>query len=237
MIKLLIIEDEKLLREGLLQMIDFNHYQCELCGEARNGKEGLELIQIHRPDLVLIDLHIPLINGMDVLRKTIQQYQYEAIIISGYTEFHHAKEAITLQVAEYLVKPVSQKELNQALDKVVQRINAKPKNKKVSSYTEEVIEIIHRCLDQNITVSFLADQIGISCDHLNRLFKKDTSMTIHQYVIQARIKKACMLLEDQSSRVYEVANQVGFKEYKYFHHVFRQIMKQSPKDYQKQQKS
>lgn len=236
MYKLLIIEDEKLLREGLIQMIDFNRFQCELCGEAYNGAEGIKLIQSLQPDIVLLDLYMPLVSGLEVLKATKKEFNYQAIIITGHAEFEHAQKAISLGVSDYLLKPIDIQQLNHALTKVVQ--NLKPLENKYhqemySNYTNQAFEYIEEHIAGNLSLTEISQYLQISPDYLNRLFKQDTGITIHRAVSNRRIEKACLLLQDENSRVYEVAHQVGYKEYKYFHQVFKQKMKVSPKEYQK----
>lgn len=235
MYKLLIIEDEKLLREGLIEMIDFNRFQCVLSGEAYNGTEGIRLIQQLQPDIVLLDLYMPLVNGIDVLKATKNRFDYQAIIITGHAEFEYAQKAVSLGVSDYLLKPIEQEELNQALEKVIKKLEPLKKkqvNAQYSNYTNQALEFIEQNLAKDLSLGEISKHLQISADYLNRVFKQDTGMTIHTAVQKQRIEQACLLLEDSNSRVYEVAHQVGYKDYKYFHQVFKQMMKVSPKKYQ-----
>jgi Response regulator containing CheY-like receiver domain and AraC-type DNA-binding domain len=235
MYKLVIIEDENLLREGLIQMIDFEHFQCVLAGEASNGKEGIELILREKPDIVLLDLYIPLINGFEVLKRTKKLVDYEIIIITGHAEFEYAQKAISLGVSDYLLKPIEKRSLNEALLKAIAKrapLSENSQDQEYSFYTMRVLDHISNHLDKNLSINEISKDLNISGDHLNRIFKQDTGETIHRVIIQKRIEEACILLRKENSKVYEVAHQVGFNDYKYFYQVFRKIMQQSPKAYQ-----
>ena len=236
MYKLIIIEDERLLRERLIEMIDFSKFECVFSGSASNGKEGIALIKKVQPDIVLLDLNMPLIDGLDVLRFTKEKFNYEAIIITGYAEFEYAKEAISLGVSDYLLKPVEQSVLDTALARVVAKRTPVTKiyqNENHSEYTKQALSYIESNSNRTLPLSEIASQLKVSSDHLNRVFKQDTGMTLHKAIIIFRIEQACILLEHEEARINEIANQVGFKDYKYFYQVFKQIKHQSPKNYQK----
>ena len=236
MYKLIIIEDERLLRERLIQMIDFSKFECIFSGAASNGKEGIALIRKVMPDIVLLDLNMPLIDGLDVLRLTKEDFNYEAIIITGYAEFEYAKEAISLGVSDYLLKPIEQSVLDTALARVVAKrtpVTRILQDEKHSEYTKQALSYIESNSDRPLPLSEIAAQLKISSDHLNRVFKQDTGMTLHKAIIIFRIEQACILLNNEGARINEIANQVGFKDYKYFYQVFKQIKHQSPTNYQK----
>lgn len=234
MYKILIVEDEKLLRDGLKRIIDYDRFQISLCGEATNGRDALKLIKDEEPNLVLLDLNIPLVSGLEVLRRTKNKYDYEAIIITGYADFDYAQQAISYGVSDYLLKPIEQEALNTALSKAIKKINPiyEVLDKHYSKYTIRTLYYINKHLSEELLLDKIAHFLNITPDHLNRVFKKDTNMTIHKAIMIARIKKACELLRYEGSKVYEVALQVGYKEYKYFHKVFKKFTGYSPSDYQ-----
>lgn len=92
MIKVLIIEDENLIRKGLINTIDWLSMECIIAGEASNGKEGLKTIIEIKPDLVITDIKMPIMNGMDMLQEASEIYDFEKIILTSYGEFPYAKK-------------------------------------------------------------------------------------------------------------------------------------------------
>jgi len=103
---LMIAEDEEAIREGIVHMIDWKAHQIEVIGQAGNGKEALALMDHREPDLLLTDIRMPLMNGLELIEAArLKGYDFRAIVLSGYNEFSYAKQAITLGVVDYLLKP------------------------------------------------------------------------------------------------------------------------------------
>ena len=107
MYKILVVEDEKLIRQRLIFGIDFERLDCVVIGEARDGKEGKELIEKLNPDIVLTDINMPVMDAFDMLEATLD-YSYSTIILSGYNEFKNAQKAIKYGVTEFIVKPINE---------------------------------------------------------------------------------------------------------------------------------
>ena len=93
MYRVVVIEDEEAIRKGIIMSIDFSALNCILIGEASNGVEGIKLIQEKKPDIVITDVTMPLMSGIEMIEQTLV-YNYTSIIISGYDEFSYAKKAI-----------------------------------------------------------------------------------------------------------------------------------------------
>lgn len=127
MYKILIVEDEDIIRKGLIFMMDWLKVNCVVAGEAADGEEGLKKIKEIRPDIVITDIKMPFKNGIQMLEESITLYGYEAIIISGYSEFEDVKKAITLNVTEYLLKPIDFIHLYQTIEKLTDKIEASKK--------------------------------------------------------------------------------------------------------------
>lgn len=106
MLKVLLVEDENLIRRGLQYKMDWTEVNCVVVGEAATGQEGLTQIKALRPDIVITDIRMPDMDGLEMLREGRGVCPFHAIIISGYGEFDYAQQAIRLGVAEYLLKPV-----------------------------------------------------------------------------------------------------------------------------------
>ena len=113
---LLIIDDEQIVREGLKTIFPWAEYGFTVCGEAKNGEEGVSLIRSLNPDLVLLDIRLPKLDGLEVL-KTVREEGFggQIIILSGYADFDYAKTAIRLGVCSYLLKPIDEEELLHAV--------------------------------------------------------------------------------------------------------------------------
>ena len=122
-LRLLIAEDEDAIREGIVNMIDWNSHQIEVIGEAGNGSEALALMENERPDLLLTDIRMPQMDGLELIEMArLRGYGFRSIILSGYNEFSYAKRAISLGVVDYVLKPCRPEEILKTVLKVKELI-------------------------------------------------------------------------------------------------------------------
>ncbi|HHV12467.1 MAG TPA: response regulator [Clostridiales bacterium] len=120
--RIIIVEDEIKIREGLSKLID-KHTPHEIIGEAKDGEEGLELILRLKPDLVISDIRMPVMDGLEMLtRLNGMKVRIHAVILSGYSEFDYAKRAIGLNVKDYLLKPVTLEDVQLLLERMEKKI-------------------------------------------------------------------------------------------------------------------
>lgn len=125
--KLLIVDDEPIMREGLKCIIPWDDYGFTLCGECENGNEGLKKIIEYNPDLVLVDIKMPGMLGVEMVEEARKRgFTGMVIILTGYSNFDYAKKAINLDVAEYILKPIDEDELIDAVKKVSARLLSAP---------------------------------------------------------------------------------------------------------------
>lgn len=119
MYKVIIADDETVFREYLYTLIDWNSYGFELCGEAKNGIEALEMAGHSKPDIALIDINMPIMDGLVLSKRLKEQYENISIVlVTGYNEFEYARKAIKIGVEDYIVKPFNENELIAALLKI-----------------------------------------------------------------------------------------------------------------------
>lgn len=250
MYKLLIVEDEDIIRKGLIFMVDWLKVNCIVAGEAVDGEEGLEKIKEICPDIVITDVKMPFKDGLQMLEESIVQYGYEAIIISGYSEFEYAKKAITLNVTEYLLKPIDFEHLYHTIEKLTTKIEVSKKMREYmkslehikatpildvqllkspkSKYVGKMLEHIKVFYSQKISLTDLSRKYGLSSTHLNGTFKKETNYTFNDFLNRYRVLQAVELLKQDKMKVYEIAKAVGFQDYKYFIQVFKKYIGCSP---------
>ena len=128
--RIVVVEDEMCIREGLVKLLERIDRAYLVVGQADNGKSGLELIKESKPDLVITDVQMPIMDGLEMLR-CLQEKQPlpKVIILSAYSEFSYAQQAIKLGVSEYLIKPIIINELTQSLRSIEQQL-AEESNKK-----------------------------------------------------------------------------------------------------------
>jgi two-component system response regulator YesN len=118
--KVLVVDDEAYVRKGLLELVEWSEMKLTIVGEARNGKEALGLIQELKPDLVITDIRMPAIDGLELIRLVNEDGRYKPlfIIISGYHDFNYARQALRYGVRDYILKPIDEEELASTLRKL-----------------------------------------------------------------------------------------------------------------------
>ncbi|WP_337098549.1 response regulator [Paenibacillus sp. YIM B09110] len=147
--KVLIVDDEIFVRKGVINLIDWSSLQFEICGEAENGLEALKLIQLLTPDLVIVDIRMPVLDGLELIRQVTAEGEHQPIfvILSGYPDFSYAQQAFRYNVSDYILKPVDETELTTALKKIANIMN----QRQLLSMTREkpLVEIVIESLVQD----------------------------------------------------------------------------------------
>ncbi|WP_338116125.1 response regulator transcription factor [Paenibacillus monticola] len=124
---MLIVDDEIFVRKGLITIMNESSLQFEICGEAENGEQALTLIEQLTPELVIVDIRMPVLDGLELIRKVKTEHEHQPlfIILSGYPDFSYAQQALSYNVSEYILKPVDEQELAAALKKIAHTLNQK----------------------------------------------------------------------------------------------------------------
>jgi len=252
MIKVLVIDDETLVRQGIVMGTDWSHVNCTVIAEASNGIEGLEAIKKYSPDLVICDIKMPKMDGLEMLNKLRSEGNNTPVIfLTAYSDFSYAQQAIKLSATDYLLKPFEDGELEKAITRVTSRITKERKNLRQmheedvlpdeildkkgdkSKYVAEALSYIaDHYGDEDLGIKVIAESIGLSEGHLSHVFKAETDYTVNAFITRYRIKAAMKLLGDVRYKVYEVAEKVGYKDITYFSAVFKKITGLNPSEFQ-----
>lgn len=254
MYKILIVEDEKLIRKRLVYGYDYESMGCVVIGEARDGEEGTELIKKLQPDIIITDINMPIMDAFDMLEETINDL-YSTIILSGYDEFKNAQRAIKYGVTEFIVKPIEEEELKAAIKRAIRQVKVNKENEMLKDRRREltnlklidfsntqqsdevVIEMINY-IKKNYRGKFIfadvAKEIGYSQSLLHNRFKIHTEMTFNEYLTKYRIQQSIEMLKEKEKKVYEIALECGFSEYKYYNKVFKKYVGMTATEFKEQ---
>lgn len=247
MMKVLVVDDEEFVRRGIVLETDWKALDCMVVAEAEDGEMGLLAARKYHPQLIICDIKMPKMTGLEML-KTLRAEGNDAhvIFLTAYSDFAYTRSAIRLEAADYLLKPFGEGELERAVLEVREKMQRKqpqegrkeeyllslPKGDK-SKYVAEALRFIEEHLgDADLSVGMITEHLGISDGHLSHVFKKETSYTINNYIVRYRIRHAMKLLSDCRIKVYEVAEQVGYRDITYFSTVFKKIVGVNPSEYQ-----
>ncbi len=243
MLKVLIVEDEEMIRKGIVLTVDWAALDCVVVGEAANGLEGLEAARRLAPSLIITDLKMPQMDGIEMLR-TLRAEGCNAyvIILTAYDNFSYAQSALRLGAVDYLLKPFHDGDLENAVNRLRARMDSEtqdpvtlgtPRKGDKSKYVLEAMAYISKHYNEpDISVGTVAQSLNISEGYLSHTFKKETDYTLLGYITRYRIHKAMELLKDCRVKVYEVAEQVGYRDIAYFSATFKKYTGISPSEYQ-----
>ena len=242
MLKVLIVEDEEMIRKGIVLTVDWTALDCVVVGEATNGAQGLEAARRLEPSLIITDLKMPQMDGIEMLTALrAEGCTAYVIILTAYDNFAYAQSALRLGAVDYLLKPFHDGDLENAVTRIQQRrrpaaeatpIGAARKGDK-SKYVLEAMDYIGKHYNEpDISVGTVAQSLNISEGYLSHTFKKETDYTLLNYLTRYRIHKAMELLKDCRVKVYEVAEQVGYRDIAYFSATFKKYAGISPSEYQ-----
>lgn len=243
MLKVLVVEDEEMIRKGIVLAVDWAALDCVVVGEAANGAEALEAVDRLNPSLIITDLKMPQMDGLEMLRRLRERGNHVyVIILTAYDSFTYAQSALRLGAVDFLLKPFHDGDLEQAVAALRKRIGGEEKADSAlpglkrgdkSKYVLEAMDYIGaHYQDPNISISAIAQDLGISEGHLSHTFKKETDYTLLNYLTRYRVHKAMELLRDCRVKVYEVAAQVGYRDITYFSATFKKVTGVTPSEYQ-----
>lgn len=163
MLKALVVDDEYLVRMGITQTIDWAVYGVEIIGEASNGEEGLELALQHRPDVIITDIRMPFMNGLELIEQIREQDMLVGIVVlSGYDEFQYAQAALRYGASTYLLKPINIEELADTVRCVGTKILEKKLHSKRYSQLNGEIASISKQFWQDLLHGQLQDEAFVA---------------------------------------------------------------------------
>ncbi len=246
MLKVLVVEDEELIRKGIVLAVDWAALDCVVVGEAANGLEALDAVERLAPSLIITDLKMPQMDGIEMLRQLRQRgNRAYVIILTAYDSFTYAQSALRLGAVDFLLKPFHDGDLERAVSalrrrmegapgpEAAERLLPGPKKGDKSKYVLEAMDYIgEHYNDPNISIAAIAQHLGLSEGHLSHTFKRETDYTLLNYLTRYRVHKAMELLRDCRVKVYEVAERVGYRDITHFSATFKKLVGMSPSEYQ-----
>ncbi|WP_312644779.1 response regulator [Hydrogenoanaerobacterium sp.] len=240
-VKLLIADDEDAIRNGMANYIRLYSNHIDKVYTAANGQEALDLIIRHEPDLMLLDIQMPILNGIEVMKEADKAgILPRTIILSGYDEFKYAQQALRHGADDYLLKPCRSTEILARLDTILEKMQGSLKETQQAHQTnylvDSAVEYMKEHYNENLTLADVSKKVGITSGYLSTLFSQNRSIGFVDFLNEIRIEHACIYLQQYQMKTYEVAFKVGFKDEKYFSKVFKKVMDMSPLEFRKTQK-
>ena len=235
--KIVIVDDEPKIRNGLSKLLS-SRPGFEITGVFENAMEALEQLSVSYADVIITDIKMPEINGLDLINRIREKDENTKIIIlSGYSDFSFAQRAIELGVTRY---PTNARELIGILEEIEKNIQ-KPRSeekqemKVTNLFVQKAMDYISMNYSQKLTLTKISEQLCITPNYLSELFKKHTGQNVSEYIIDYRLEKACQFLKNPQLRIGEVSEKVGINDVRYFSSMFKKKYNLTPTEYRNKQ--
>lgn len=258
--KLLIADDEVLIRKGLLSLPWDSIGITEVCF-AENGVDAKIILLENHIDILLSDIRMPGMTGLEVA-ALVNQYSLDTavILLTGFSEFEYAREAIKSNVYDYILKPLRPKDILDTVARAKDRLERlRYRNQVVRKHEEkmgifdtltqiencfeecnpqvkEMLDFIGKNFDQDITLNCLAEKYHFSVTYVSKLFKKETGYAFSDILTGIRLMNAVEMLLLDRVKIGVICDKVGFKDQRYFSQVFKKVFGCTPCEYKKSPK-
>lgn len=259
MLSLVIVDDEEWLRKLLKKLIPWKELGLSLAGESATGAHAAELCRLHHPGIVVTDIRMPGMDGLALMQELAEASpSCKVIVISGHGEFEYARKALRHGALAYLLKPIDEDELKEALMLAINRLDQEDKARRTRRTTSAEIRrlrsavinlgqlkdsttpqvasslsgraeaIIRADLSVQRTLESVAEELGVTASYLSAAFKRETSVGFAEYSTLLRMEKARDLMSLPSAGVIDVATLLGYADPHYFSRVFKRHIGVSP---------
>lgn len=247
MYKLLVVDDEPTSRDTLCHCFPWQSLGFQIAAQADDGSDALDYLQTHTVDVVLCDIKMPAMSGIELARSIQDRNAKPAIIfLSAYQNFEFAQQALAYGVRYYLVKPAGYEIIAETFQKLRQELDAKAELDKAlrretrlksldpHDFQENLIRIVKDYLDQNYcyaTLEEAAALVHINASYLSQLFKQKTGVNFSDYLIAVKMGKAAQLLNNLHLKIYDISEMVGYQNAKNFTRMFKLFYGVNPREY------
>lgn len=247
MYKLLVVEDEYEIRTGLCKYFPWNEIGFEVIGQAENGKQALDFIQKNSVDVLLCDIKMPVMTGIDLAEELFKQKsKIKVIFLSAYRDFEFAQKALSFGVKNYVVKSTKYNELISVFRKISEELDeenffkieemkkAHKDDEGAHCYNDRVITMIKNYVKEHykdVELEDISAFVHLNPYYISKFFKQKTRQNFSDYLLSVKMEKALELLKDIRYKIYEVSMMVGYSNVKNFTRTFKSYYGRSPSEF------
>jgi len=235
MYKLLLVDDEAEIRNGLSLYFPWHEIGFEITAALDNGRKALEFIHRNHVDVMLCDIMMPIMTGLELAKELHDcRSRLKIILLSGYKDFEYAKQALSYNVKGYIVKPTKYNELYEVFSSLKMELDQEGPRPVAATFDEKVTAEIKSYVEQHyreVTLEDAAALVHMNPFYVSKYFKEKTGQTFTDYVVQVKMKKAAELLNDIRYKTYEISEMVGYSHAKNFTRTFKKYFGVSPRAY------
>lgn len=228
MIKVVIADDEKAVSKIIQHFIEREKLPLQVEGIALDGESALQMIRKKEPDLVFLDIKMPLMDGFEVMEALeALRMDVKIVVITAYESFEYAQRALRMGARDIILKPIEYEQFTQAL------LRSVGWNFTGNDLVNQVLEYIHTHFSDKIELQLLSEQFHVTASYLSKQFKRYVDTNLISYVNKIRIEHAVEMLKNGSYNIQEVAKQAGYENVNYFYKKFKEQTGHMPSDYLK----
>ena len=240
MYRVLLIDDENIIVEGLRRVVRWADYNCQVVGTACDAEEGTKLIRALHPHILFTDIRMPGQDGLAMVAALRSEYpDMQVAILTGYRDFAYAQEAIRLGVTRFLLKPSKMEEIKEALTVMTQRLDKQltiqeeeEQSQTASSFiVNQALSFMEKNYSQKLTLQAVADCCYVSQWHLSKLLNRYAEKSFYDILNAIRIQKAKELLTDPKLKIGEIGEMVGYADTAHFARTFKKLEGMSANEY------
>lgn len=245
----LLVDDEELALQGMEQGVAWERLGVTKLYKADGMDSALELLGTYRIDLMICDIEMPGGSGLELIQKVCREYPgMICIFYTCHADFDYCREAMRLGALDYVLKPIPYNELEEILQKGLNQVQKGKKARELECLWDELtqqetsespVEKVKKLIVENLSTELsreeLAKQVFMSPDYLTKLFKKETGMSLSDYIIHKRILLARQLLADTDLSMVEIAQRAGFSYSSYFARIFKKKVGKTPQQYRQEE--
>ncbi len=244
--KLLLVDDDTIILKGLTNMIGKMALQNITVYTARNGADALEILKYTGADLLLTDIDMPAMNGLELIEEVVRrQYCNRFIILSGFDKFDYVRRALRFHVIDYLLKPIDKIELTRIVSSVYNEIHKVLKENihtpqfsslnfsidesNMPGILKDILHYMRLNFHKSISLEQLGEEFGLHPNYICSLFQTHTKTTFLKYLDSLRLQESiAVLLRDKELTIEKVAISSGFMSERHFYKVFKKYMGITP---------
>ena len=239
MYRVILIDDEPLILEGLRRVVHWEDFGCEVVATAEDAAHGAEVIRRLRPHILFTDIRMPGDDGLTMLAGLRSEFpDMQVAVLTGYRDFSYAQEAIRLGVARFLLKPSKMDEICEALTAMIERLGReqtdgeKNEHDQAGSFlVKQALTYMERHHAEKLTLQEVADACYVSQWHLSKLLNRYTDKSFYDILNSLRVEAAKKLLTDPSLRIGDISEKVGYADTAHFARVFKKLVGMSANEY------
>ncbi|AOZ97071.1 Helix-turn-helix domain-containing protein [Butyrivibrio hungatei DSM 14810] len=237
---LLIVDDEPYMVDYIAGLLDWQQIGFDKVLTAGGGSLALDLIKQHSPELLITDIKMPRISGLDLAEYIDEnKLNTKVVILTGYSDFEYAQKSVHLGVTDYLVKPILKDDFQETINRIMEKYFSKEcktgENSGVLKDKKDVVSFVQKYVidncEEELSLEMLSGIVHLHPAYLSKIFKEVSGVGLLSYITDAKMQRAAKLLEETDMKVADIVTRLGYHKYQYFSKLFRDKYGISPKVY------